>query len=266
MDTENLVRMLAGSPPEVPAAPVMLPTGSVSLDILLGGGWRKGAVSELHGHPDCGTTTVALRTAAAVQQAYPGENAVIYDNSPGTGSRLPGYAATLGADLDRLIIARPSGSLPGEAAITIIDGFSGSRLPPRENLGGTVLVIPRNPGLIRSDISLRLQRKHGAPWAWAILERPPVSGTSSRMPSAPICLSANAWFQEILQTALQYGLVEVHGKRWYYCGLRKIAGGWHDAVLALQDSKDLFEKIINGIAEKTGCDGSNWLTSPAMCG
>lgn len=258
MRTEEVIRVLTRAAPDEENAPAVLPTGSVGLDILLGGGWRKGSVSELYGPPDCGTTTVALRTVAAVQQAYPDQAAVIYDSSPGSGSRLPAYAATLGADLDRLVIAANPGFLPARnTAITVVDGHSSSLLPPREDLGETVLVIPAKPGLARSAVSVRMQRSYGARWAWAELDMP-----GSR--PVPVSLAWNAQLQEILQTAILYGLADVHGKRWYYCGPRKIAGGWHDAVRILQNDAKLRDKIINGIAEKTGLNSANWLDSPAF--
>lgn len=262
MDTADLARILTRAAPENRAGPGTLPTGSVSLDILLGGGWRKGAVSELYGPPDSGTTTVALRTIAAVQRACPGQIAVICDSSPGTGSRLPGYAASLGADLDRLVITTRNETLPSDAAVTVIDGFTRNLLLPREDLDSTVLVIPRKPGLVRAAASVRMDRSYGARWTWAELMWP----VSPNMPPIPISLGAHPQIQEILQLAISYGLAEVHGKRWYYCGQRKFAGGWHDAVQVLRDDAELREKIISGIAEKTGQDASNWLTSPALCG
>lgn len=250
------------------AGPAVLPTGSVSLDILLGGGWGKGSVSELYGPPGSGTTTVALRTIAAAQRANPGDIAVMYDSSPGSGSRLPGYAARLGADLDRLIITGSPDCLPDlprKTVITVIDGLSGARLPPRENLGATVLVIPRESGLIRPATVVRIQRSYGARWAWAELRQPTASPAPGRLPLIPVSLAAHAPIQEILHIALMYGLIEVHGKRWYYCGPRKFAGGWDDAVHILRKDQGFRETIISGIAAKTGLDGSNWLTALALC-
>ena len=122
MDTGDLIGILAGESREHSPAPGFLPTGSVSLDIVLGGGWQQGSVSELYGPPDSGTTTVALRSIAAAQRARPGTVAVIYDGSPDRGARLPGRAAQLGADLDRLIIAgRPEALLavPRETVLTV---------------------------------------------------------------------------------------------------------------------------------------------------
>lgn len=47
------------------------PTGSLSLDVSLGGGWPSGQWSEIVGHESHGKTAVALKTIAACQQADP---------------------------------------------------------------------------------------------------------------------------------------------------------------------------------------------------
>ena len=263
MDTEDLIGILSRASREPLPRAGTLPTGSVSLDVILGGGWPHGSVSELYGPPDSGTTTVALRSIAAAQKAHPNAVAVMYDGSPDGGARLPDRAAGLGADLDRLIVAgRPEAllALPRETVLTVIDGLSENQLPPREDLGATVLVIPRDRSLARAAARLEMQHKYGSRWAWARLVAPMTAGTPGCLPMVPVSLAGTARIQEILYHAFMYGLVEVSGKRWYYCGQRKFAGSWDDAVTVLQDDSELLAKITSGIAAKTGLNDSNWLT------
>ena len=114
-------------------------------------------------------------------------------------------------------------------------------------------------GLARVAARLEMQHKYGSRWAWAWLVAPAVRAPGC-LPMVPISLADSARIQEILYHALMYGLAEVAGKRWYYCGQRKFAGGWDDAVKALRDDAELLEKMINGIAGKTGLNGGLWLT------
>ncbi len=81
-----------------------LPCGRPEIDALLpGGGFRRGALTELAGGPASGKTAIALALLAALGAE---ELAVYVD---GSGELYPPAAAFLGVDLARLLVIRPEG-------------------------------------------------------------------------------------------------------------------------------------------------------------
>jgi protein ImuA len=81
-----------------------LATGDAEIDALLpGGGFPRGALTELAGAPGCGKTEVAL---AAIARALREEGLAAFVD--GRGELYPPAAAALGVDLDRLLIVRPA--------------------------------------------------------------------------------------------------------------------------------------------------------------
>ena len=79
-----------------------LPTGSSTLDRLLGGGFPRGRLSELFGRPSSGLTSLAYRVLAATTSR--GEIAALVDSRERFDPRC-GQAA--GIDLSRLLWVRP---------------------------------------------------------------------------------------------------------------------------------------------------------------
>ncbi len=78
-------------------------SGRCEIDALLpGGGFPRGALSELAGGPASGKTAVALTTLATAM-AEDGFGAFV----DGRGELYPPAAAALGIDLDRLLVVRP---------------------------------------------------------------------------------------------------------------------------------------------------------------
>lgn len=85
--------------------------GIAGVDAALpGGGFPRGALSELSGGPASGKTAVALALVAALGQE---ELAAYVD---GRGELYPPAAAARGVDLARLLVVRPPGVIPGAAA------------------------------------------------------------------------------------------------------------------------------------------------------
>lgn len=80
-----------------------IPTGSVVLDSIIGGGLAKGRVIEIYGEEASGKTSIALTAAGNVQKA--GGNVAFIDVEQAFD---PGYAEKLGVDLDRLGFTQPS--------------------------------------------------------------------------------------------------------------------------------------------------------------
>jgi recombination protein RecA len=95
------------------ASPVgAIPTGNVALDLVLGvGGVPRGRITEIYGPDGAGKTTLALSVIAQAQQA--GGTACFIDAEHALDLA---WAATVGVDLERLILCRPK---HGEQALEV---------------------------------------------------------------------------------------------------------------------------------------------------
>jgi recombination protein RecA len=92
----------------------VISTGSISLDLALGvGGLPKGRVIEIFGPESSGKTTLALHAIANAQKK--GGIAVLIDAEFAFD---PGYAKSLGVDIDNLLVSQPDS---GEQALEIAD-------------------------------------------------------------------------------------------------------------------------------------------------
>ncbi len=89
------------------------PTGSISLDLALGGGIPKGRVMEIYGPESSGKTTLALHMVAEIQKQ--GGQAAFVDAEHALD---PEYAAKIGVDVDNLLISQPD---TGEQALEIVE-------------------------------------------------------------------------------------------------------------------------------------------------
>src|SRR5665213_1101692 len=91
----------------------VIPTGSLSLDLALGGGIPKGRIIEIYGPESSGKTTVCLHAVAEVQKA--GGTAAYIDAEHALD---PAYAKRLGVNTDSLLISQPDS---GEQALEILE-------------------------------------------------------------------------------------------------------------------------------------------------
>ncbi|BEM07294.1 protein RecA (plasmid) [Serratia marcescens] len=92
-----------------------LSTGSLALDIALGGGLPVGRIAEIYGPESSGKTTVALSVIASAQRA--GKMCAFIDAEHALDPR---YAKVLGVNVDELLISQPD---TGEQALEITDGL-----------------------------------------------------------------------------------------------------------------------------------------------
>lgn len=90
-----------------------VPTGSLSLDIALGGGIPKGRIVEIYGPESSGKTTVALHMVSEVQKR--GGIAGFVDAEHALD---PVYAQNIGVDIDNLYVSQPDS---GEQALEIAE-------------------------------------------------------------------------------------------------------------------------------------------------
>lgn len=91
----------------------LLPSGSLSLDIALGGGYPKGRIIEIYGPESSGKTTLTLHAIAEIQKQ--GGTAAFIDAEHALD---PSYAKKLGVDTDNLLVSQPDN---GEQALEIAE-------------------------------------------------------------------------------------------------------------------------------------------------
>lgn len=229
-----------GGPPEA-----SLPSGSPALDILTGGGWPAGSISEITG-PDSACTALAYRTITAVQALHPGEPVILcaaaYD---------PGLARTHGTDPDRLLVTRDPAAAAAGSRLTVIDmPHAAGQLPARDSPGTTVLTLTRYRGYLRSAACIEAVPAPGghgrwvtAAQAWNSHAFPP----AGRMARLPACLSRDATAQEILHLAVVLGVMNLKGT-WYTLGGDRIGNGWKNTARGIAGEYDLRVQLLSEIA------------------
>jgi recombination protein RecA len=91
----------------------LLPSGALSLDLALGGGYPKGRIIEIYGPESSGKTTLTLHAIAEIQKR--GGTAAFIDAEHALD---PAYARKLGVDTENLLVAQPDN---GEQALEICE-------------------------------------------------------------------------------------------------------------------------------------------------
>ena len=91
----------------------LIPSGALSLDLALGGGYPKGRIIEIYGPESSGKTTLTLHAIAEVQKQ--GGTAAFIDAEHALD---PAYAKKLGVDTDNLLVSQPDN---GEQALEIAE-------------------------------------------------------------------------------------------------------------------------------------------------
>lgn len=91
----------------------VIPSGSLSLDLALGGGYPKGRIIEIYGPESSGKTTLTLHAIAEIQKQ--GGTAAFVDAEHALD---PAYAKKLGVDTDNLLVSQPDN---GEQALEITE-------------------------------------------------------------------------------------------------------------------------------------------------
>lgn len=91
----------------------LLPSGSLSLDLALGGGYPKGRIIEIYGPESSGKTTLALHAIAEIQKQ--GGQAAFIDAEHALD---PAYAKKIGVNTTDLLISQPDN---GEQALEICE-------------------------------------------------------------------------------------------------------------------------------------------------
>jgi recombination protein RecA len=112
-----------------------IPTGSLSLDIALGGGLPKGRVVEIYGPESSGKTTLTLHAIAEVQRQ--GGTAAFIDAEHALD---PAYAKRIGVDVDNLLLSQPDN---GEQALEITETLVRSNAVDLVVVDSVAALVPR---------------------------------------------------------------------------------------------------------------------------
>jgi len=110
-------------------------TGSLSLDIALGGGIPKGRVIEIYGPESSGKTTLSLHAIAQVQKE--GGTAAFIDAEHALD---PAYAKRIGVDIDNLLLSQPDN---GEQALEIAETLVRSNAVDLVVVDSVAALVPR---------------------------------------------------------------------------------------------------------------------------
>lgn len=90
-----------------------IPSGSIALDMALGGGYPKGRIIEIYGPESSGKTTLTLHAVSEVQKS--GGTAAFVDAEHALD---PMYAQRIGVDVESLLVSQPDS---GEQALEITE-------------------------------------------------------------------------------------------------------------------------------------------------
>ncbi|MDR2064059.1 MAG: recombinase RecA [Candidatus Nomurabacteria bacterium] len=93
----------------------LLPSGALSLDLALGGGYPKGRIIEIYGPESSGKTTLTLHAIAEMQKQ--GGTCAFIDAEHALD---PAYARRVGVDTENLLISQPDN---GEQALEICENL-----------------------------------------------------------------------------------------------------------------------------------------------
>ncbi|MFA6023872.1 MAG: recombinase RecA [Candidatus Gracilibacteria bacterium] len=110
-------------------------TGSISLDLALGGGIPKGRVIEIYGPESSGKTTLALHVIAEIQKQ--GGTAAFVDAEHALD---PAYARKIGVDVDNLLLSQPD---MGEQALEITETLVRSNAVDIIVIDSVAALVPR---------------------------------------------------------------------------------------------------------------------------
>ena len=112
-----------------------IPTGSISLDLALGGGLPKGRIVEIYGPESSGKTTLTLHAIAEVQKS--GGTAAFIDAEHALD---PAYAKRIGVDTDNLLLSQPDN---GEQALEIAETLVRSNAVDLIVIDSVAALVPR---------------------------------------------------------------------------------------------------------------------------
>ena len=112
-----------------------MPSGSLSLDLALGGGIPRGRVIEVYGPESSGKTTLTLHAIAEMQRN--GGTAAFIDAEHALD---PAYAKRIGVDVENLLLSQPDN---GEQALEIVETLVRSNAVDLIVIDSVAALVPR---------------------------------------------------------------------------------------------------------------------------
>jgi recombination protein RecA len=113
----------------------LVSSGSLSLDLALGGGYPRGRILEIYGPESSGKTTLALHAIAEIQKN--GGTAAFIDAEHALD---PAYARKLGVDTDNLLVSQPDN---GEQALEIAETLVRSNAVDMVVIDSVAALVPQ---------------------------------------------------------------------------------------------------------------------------
>lgn len=126
--------MKLGDPDAIPEV-AKVTTGSISLDLALGGGIPKGRIIEIYGPESSGKTTLALSIIAEVQKL--GGIAGFIDAEHAID---PVYAKNIGVNIEELFVSQPD---HGEQALEVLDRLVSSNTMDVVVVDSVAALVPK---------------------------------------------------------------------------------------------------------------------------
>jgi recombination protein RecA len=112
------------------------PSGSMTLDIALGGGLPRGRIVEIYGPESSGKTTLALHAMAEMQKL--GGTVALIDAEHAFD---PEYSARLGLDVDEVVVCQPE---TGEMGLEVVDTLVRSNAVDLIVVDSVAALVPRS--------------------------------------------------------------------------------------------------------------------------
>lgn len=112
-------------------------SGSLSLDIALGGGYGEGRIVELYGPESAGKTLLAVTGAIQAQKKYPEKYVVIIDAEHAIDTE---FCKKLGLDTDKVIINQPDS---GEMGFAVLEKLIESRQVSFAIVDSVAAMVPK---------------------------------------------------------------------------------------------------------------------------
>lgn len=112
-------------------------TGSLAVDIALGGGFPKSKITDIVGKTSSGKTTLALTACAEMQKENPDANILYIDAEIALD---PSYAAALGVNMDKIHLCQPD---CGESGFTAAEVFIASGVADLVVIDSIAAMVPK---------------------------------------------------------------------------------------------------------------------------
>jgi hypothetical protein len=238
--------------PKSPPAREFIGTGSMALDIALGG-YPVGRVTEITGDPKSGKTTLALMAVREMQK----HGTVAYVDLAGEFS--PVYAMASGIDVDELLVLHTVPANFGPIRFAVIDGVTSRSVLPHMSQGdrrGPLTAVATSWRYrMNTEVYPWINLKHARS---GLTVATAVDGTSPRDRTADLFFGPGGLDRglELLTLGVEAGLLSRTTSQWYVaaCAAPEWYGAGHSKVFIGNGAKKAGETLV-------GTPMAQWLRS-----